>query len=253
VITTTTFSFTAQRGMNAIYSPFLIPDNAASGTYAATVTVTGNGSSSSGSSAFTVQAGAPAALTSPFAAGVHFHVISSADKGYFPGGYDNVPPGTTCVTGRAPDHCRNQLFAVDLLPAVDDTVSQQIYAPVSGTIRWRSADCLGMDLGTDALRRTLNLTLCHFGTFASGAEVTKNVARGQLLGTRSVHHIHMNLDLRPGSDPAQYLPVPFSEVDGGHTFMSFALNPNHDGTGVSVVVAGKTFVVEPNEWGGLGW
>jgi hypothetical protein len=248
----TTFPFTAPPGQSGIYSPWLVPDAAPPGQYTANVTVTGKGSAS-GSSEFTVQSGAPAALRSPFADGVHFHVISANDKGYFPGGYNNVPPGGACVTGKAPDHCANQLFALDLLPEKDDAVSRQIHAPVPGTIRWHSPDCLGMDLGADRNGKTLNLTVCHFGSFAAGTEDGKSVARGQLLGTRSEDHIHLNLDLRTGRDQAHYLPVPFTEVDGGHTFNSFALNPNHNGNGVDVDVAGTTFKVEANEWAGLGW
>ena len=254
-IASESFPFTAPPGLAGIYTPLLIPDDARAGTYTATVTVTASNDSASGKSTFGVTVGKPAALTSPFSSGVHFHVISTADaaQGYVPGGYDNVPPGGSCTTGTAPDHCRNQLFALDLLPAVQNTTSREIHAPVPGTIRWRQNDCLGMDLGMDGLGKTLNLTLCHFGTFDSQATAGRAVTRGQLLGTRSTNHIHMNLDYRPGTDKTKWEPVPFTEVDGGHTFMSFALNPNHDGTGESVSWAGKSFKVERNEWGGIGW
>lgn len=134
------------------------------------------------------------------------------------------------VAFRALDHCRNQLFGLDLVP--DQEIGFQILAPANGTIIWKGrleGGCVGVRIRLD---NGLNMNVCHFATF--NVEEGKHVARGAILGTSSTQHVHMSLDDRYGSgnlcpgakDEVCNIPVPFSGV---YTIEGISFDPNPNG------------------------
>lgn len=127
-------------------------------------------------------------------------------------GYNDPPPGRTCVAGRAPDHCGNQRYGLDLLPLTP--TDRDVLAPLPGRVGFVDGDCVGI-----TARDGLNVTLCHLSINVSAG---MDIQRGQLLGTRFLgSHIHMNIDDRRG--PAPYEPVPFAEP---HTLEGRSFPPN---------------------------
>ena len=145
---------------------------------------------------------ADTALLAPVSAGQQLTVIH---------GYNDPLPGETCIIGNASDHCRNQQFALDLVPSEQN--NRDILAPLPGQIAWIAGNCLGIRTQDD-----LNLNVCHFAQFNVAQFAT--VARGAVLGTRSTSWIHLSLDdrYRDASKPA----VPFN---GAHTLEGIAFDP----------------------------
>ncbi|MFJ2008098.1 M23 family metallopeptidase [Streptomyces chartreusis] len=181
------------------------------------------------------------ALTDPFhhesdIGSAPYHVIQ---------GYHNAQGRCEIRTG--PDHCQNQLFAVDLKPTEGTATSPNIYSPAPGTVRWqeKKTGCLGMDLADST-----NLTICHMSSFnvARGA----SVQRDELLGIRRTPWVHLSIDDRR----AGKLPVPLTAAASGwdHTLDGASLTPGHmDGTnGVETVQwGGHSYRVRHEEWVGL--
>jgi murein DD-endopeptidase MepM/ murein hydrolase activator NlpD len=168
------------------------------------------------------------ALLAPFRNGTAFRVSS----GY----YNNQDQSANgCHIGRGPDHCRHQLFGLDLAPS--QSSDRDILAPVPGKVDWITNDCLGLILADG-----LNLTICHFSSF--NVKRGDSVPRGCVLGARSAH-VHLNLSNRRVNP---WLPVAFNQ---GHTFERRVLNPNHDGNGKTVDYANHTYKVDFNEWQGV--
>jgi Mg-chelatase subunit ChlD len=146
-------------------------------------------------------------LTSPVSPGESLRIVH---------GYNDPKPDEKCTIGVAPDHCNNQKYGLDLKPS--DQSDKIVYAPLPGKINWMddpttiSLPCMGI-LTDDKL----NLTICHFGTFAVGLHVHDRVKRGQILGERNTSWIHLNIDDRYDSDLAQkpkqdWVPLPFSGI-----------------------------------------
>jgi hypothetical protein len=172
-------------------------------------------------------------LLAPFNNDVSFKVT----QGY----YNNQGK---CSIKKAPDHCDNQLFGLDLVPDPQFADDRQILAPVGGIVDFLPAQsnayCLGITLDDG-----IHLNLCHFenwDTLNTGDRVT----RGQILGTRSTSHIHISLDDRRAGKP--YIPIPFN---GRHTFEAMELDPNHEGNGDVVSFRKHLFQVQFQEWQGL--
>jgi YVTN family beta-propeller protein len=179
---------------------------------------------------------ADASLLAPFNNGVTWTVYN----GY----YDNTAQDYLgCGVGSKPlDHCRNQLFSIDLKP--DQSDNGQILAPVSGKVAYVEGGCVGLTLDDG-----LNLNMCHF----DGVNVKQGepVTQGKVLGTRNTSTffwVHLSLDKRnalpgdpssgdlcPGTkNPATnkpihcYLPIPFN---GTHIIEGMSLDPNQLGDG----------------------
>lgn len=165
-------------------------------------------------------------LLSPFNNGVTWTVIS----GY----YNNRNQSETgCHIGLGPDHCRNQLFGLDIVP--DQQNDTEILAPGNGKVSYRGkleGGCIGLRITLD---NGLNLNVCHFAAWNVGP--SDRVLRGKVLGTRSTSHVHLSLDDRyrigtlcPGQDRC-YLPIPF---DSQHTIEGMSLNPDPNGETVTL-------------------
>lgn len=161
-------------------------------------------------------------LLSPFNNGVTWSVTS----GYYNNRkQDNIG----CWIGRGPDHCRNQLFGLDIVP--DQQGDPQILAPGNGKVIFKGKlpdeNCMGVKI---ALDNGLNLNVCHFASY--NVEEGDRVLRGKVLGTRSMPWVHLSMDDRyrigtlcPGKEHC-YLPVPF---DGQHTIDGIAFDPDSNG------------------------
>ena len=166
------------------------------------------------------------ALLSPFNNGITWTVIS----GY----YNNRNQSETgCHIGLGPDHCRNQLFGLDMVP--DQQNDTAILAPGNGKVSYRGkleGGCIGLRITLD---NGLNLNVCHFAAWNVGPG--DRVLRGKVLGTRSSSHVHLSLDDRyrigtlcPGQDRC-FLPIPF---DGQHAIEGVALDPDQNGETVTL-------------------
>lgn len=165
-------------------------------------------------------------LLSPFNNGITWTVSS----GYL---NNQDQSKTGCHIGIGPDHCRNQLFGLDMVP--DQQSDTEILAPAKGKVLFKGeleGGCIGLRITLD---NGLNLNVCHFATFnvSQGDEIV----RGKMLGTRSTSHVHLSLDDRyrigtlcPGEDRC-FLPVPF---DGQHTIEGIALDPDPNGQTVTL-------------------
>lgn len=182
------------------------------------------------------------ALTDPF----HYATGRSRAPYEVIQGYQNTPSQKDCVVGRGPDHCQNQLFAVDLEPAEGVAVSLNVYSPAPGTVTWQDArsGCLGIDLADHR-----NLTVCHMSSFST--RIGASVQREQVLGVRRTAWIHLSIDNRTGGRP--YLPVPLTASASGqdHTLDGSSLVPGlEDGSSSvnSVQWAGRTYPVGYEEW-----
>lgn len=162
------------------------------------------------------------ALLSPFNNGVTWTVSS----GYF---NNRNQTSTGCHIGTGPDHCRNQLFGLDLVP--DQQSDTDILAPGNGKVEFigklEDEDCIGMRITLD---NGLNLNVCHFASF--NVNKGERIIRGKVLGIRSSPHVHLSLDDRyrigtlcPGKERC-FLPVPF---DGQHTIEGVSFDPNPNG------------------------
>lgn len=160
-------------------------------------------------------------LLSPFNNAVTWTVSS----GY----YNNRDQSSTgCHIGIGPDHCRNQLFGLDMVP--DQQNDKEILASANGKVSFKGkleGGCIGLRIILD---NGLNLNVCHFATFK--VSTGDRVLRGKVLGTRSTTHVHLSLDDRyrigtlcPGQDHC-YLPIPF---DGQHIIEGMSLNPDPNG------------------------
>lgn len=165
-------------------------------------------------------------LLSPFNNGVTWTVVS----GY----YNNRDQSSTgCHIGLGPDHCRNQLFGLDMTP--NQQADREILAPTNGKVSFKGrleGGCIGLRITLD---NGLNLNVCHFATWNVGTG--DRVLRGKILGTRSTPHVHLSLDDRyrigtlcPGKDRC-FLPIPF---DGQHTIEGVSFDPNPNGETVSL-------------------
>ncbi|OGH14940.1 MAG: hypothetical protein A3H50_03680 [Candidatus Levybacteria bacterium RIFCSPLOWO2_02_FULL_37_10] len=161
-------------------------------------------------------------LLSPFNNGVAWTVFN----GYL----DNRDQSKNgCGVATKPlDHCRNQLFGLDMVP--DQESDKEILAPANGKVSFRGeleGGCIGLRVTLD---NGLNLNVCHFAAW--NVSVGDRVLRGKVLGTRSTPHVHLSLDDRyrignlcPGQDRC-FLPIPF---DGQHTLEGVPLNPDPNG------------------------
>ncbi|MEK7559215.1 MAG: hypothetical protein AAB521_02845 [Patescibacteria group bacterium] len=164
-------------------------------------------------------------LLSPFNNGVTWSVVS----GY----YNNRNQSTTeCHIGIGPDHCRNQLFGLDMVPNPENDT--EILAPGNGKVSFRGkleGGCIGLRITLD---NGLNLNVCHFATW--NVNTGDRVLRGKVLGTRSTPHVHLSLDdrYRIGTLCPKgqcFLPIPF---DGQHTLEGMSLNPDPNGETVTL-------------------
>lgn len=162
------------------------------------------------------------ALLSPFNNGVTWTVSS----GYF-NNRDQSKSG--CHIGLGPDHCRNQLFGLDLVP--DQQNDSDILAPGNGKVAFKGKledeDCIGLRITLD---NGLNLNVCHFVSF--NVRLGERIVRGKVLGIRSTPHVHLSLDDRyrigtlcPGQERC-FLPIPFDEQ---HTLEGITFNPDPNG------------------------
>lgn len=161
-------------------------------------------------------------LLAPFNNGVKWTVSS----GYF---NNRNQTSTGCHIGLGPDHCRNQLFGLDMVP--DQQNDTAILAPGNGKVVFRGKledeDCIGLRITLD---NGLNMNVCHFASFNVGQG--DRIVRGKVLGTRSTPHVHLSLDDRyrigtlcPGQDRC-FLPIPF---DSQHTLEGVSFDPNPNG------------------------
>jgi len=186
------------------------------------------------------------ALLAPFDEGTNFEVL----QGYYNNRAQTVDG---CHITRGPDHCRHQLFGLDLKPLQQSNT--EILAPAPGTVAWpkpgTAPECLGLTLDDG-----LNLTICHFSSY--NVEQFQDVPRGKVLGTMK-GHVHISLDKREGLPHGEWLPVPFNKAGtdyapGGHTIEGESLDPNHTGQGetVSLPYANQTYKVEFQEYKGGG-
>jgi len=167
-------------------------------------------------------------LLSPFNNGVTWTISS----GYY-NNRDQSKAG--CHVGQgAPDHCRNQLFGLDMVS--DQQSDTDILAPGNGKVGFvgnlEDEDCIGVRITLD---NGLNLNVCHFATW--NISTGERVLRGKVLGTRSTPHVHLSLDNRykigtlcPGKERC-FLPVPF---DGQHTIEGMSLDPDPNGETVTL-------------------
>jgi len=165
-------------------------------------------------------------LLSPFNNGVTWTVSS----GYY---NNRNQTSTGCHIGTGPDHCRNQLFGLDMVP--DQQSDKKILAPGNGKVSFKGkleGGCVGLRITLD---NGLNLNVCHFATW--NVSTGDRVLRGKVLGTRSTSHVHLSLDNRykigtlcKGPDRC-FLPVPF---DGQHTIEGMVLDPDPNGETVTL-------------------
>ena len=138
----------------------------------------------------------------------------------------------------------NQAYGLDFVPTNSAT---DIVAPASGTVAWKSADCLGLRLDL----ADVNLTICHFASFKPNLNSGVRIARGDFLGTW-IGNIHLSVDDRyhdqsPGSGctlstAKTCRPVPFN---GGYfTIEGINFNPGFDQNGNPIrnQYNGSTFV-----------
>lgn len=161
-------------------------------------------------------------LLSPFNNGVTWKVFN----GYLDN-RDQTQEGCG-VSSNALDHCRNQLFGLDIIP--DQQSDTQVLAPVDGSIGYvgeLEGGCVGMRILLD---NGLNLNMCHFATL--NIKNGERVKRGKVLGTRNTTHVHLSLDDRyrigtlcPGKERC-FLPVPFN---GNHTIEGISFDPDPNG------------------------
>jgi hypothetical protein len=131
-------------------------------------------------------------------------------------GYDDPQPGEECVIGRGPDHCDNQRYGLDLVPAQQDETT--ILSPTEGTVAWDDVEgtgCLGITTADG-----LNLTVCHFDADMATTQVGVAVSTGGVLGWRATSWIHLSLDDRRGQ---RFEAVPFT---GAHAIEGLDLVPN---------------------------
>ncbi len=167
-------------------------------------------------------------LLSPFNHGVKWTVFN----GYLDN-RDQSKDG--CGVGEnALDHCRNQLFGLDMVP--DQQNDTDILTPGNGKVTFRGKlpeeNCIGVRITLD---NGLNMNVCHFASF--NVSQGDRVLRGKLLGIRSSPHVHLSLDdrYRIGTlCPRQercFLPVPF---DGEHTLEGMSLPPDPNGETVTI-------------------
>jgi YVTN family beta-propeller protein len=163
------------------------------------------------------------------------------------GYYDNESQDEGgCGIGSNPlDHCRNQLFALDLVP--DQTNPQdmrQILAPINGKVVFIGNLPGGCVLLT--LDDKLNLNVCHFQSV--NVQQGQRVERGKVLGTRSSTHVHLSLDNRnnmgslclsnPNTSQKCYLPVPFNGI---HALEGQSLDPSRSWNNGTVVDLGLVY------------
>lgn len=161
-------------------------------------------------------------LLSPFNNGVTWTV----SQGYF-NNSDQSKIG--CHVGLGPDHCRNQLFGLDMVS--DQQSDSDILAPGNGKVAFKGKledeDCIGLRITLD---NGLNLNVCHFASF--NVSLGERIVRGKVLGIRSTPHVHLSLDDRyrigtlcPGQERC-FLPIPFDEQ---HTLEGIVFNPDPNG------------------------
>lgn len=166
------------------------------------------------------------ALLSPF----NNRVTWTVSSGYY---NNRNQTSTGCHIGTGPDHCRNQLFGLDMVP--DQQSDKKILAPGNGKVSFKGkleGGCVGLRITLD---NGLNLNVCHFATW--NVSTGDRVLRGKVLGTRSTSHVHLSLDNRykigtlcKGPDRC-FLPVPF---DGQHTIEGMVLDPDPNGETVTL-------------------
>ncbi|HWM92446.1 MAG TPA: C-type lectin domain-containing protein [Thermoanaerobaculia bacterium] len=126
----------------------------------------------------------------------------------------------------------HQLYGLDFLPVTPAV--QDVVAPLTGTIFWKTDDALGLKF-TSINGYPMNITLAHFAAEGDFGEIatrhepqtrcgnlvnvlhyhddgtdvpTKTFTKGQTIGTRQSDHIHLSLDLYDTSLPYR-IPVPF--------------------------------------------
>lgn len=161
-------------------------------------------------------------LLSPFNNGVTWTV----SQGYF---NNRNQSSSGCHIGLGPDHCRNQLFGLDMVP--DPQSDTDILAPGNGKVTFKGRlpeeNCIGLRITLD---NGLNMNVCHFATW--NVDIGERVLRGKVLGTRSSLHVHLSLDDRyrigtlcPGQERC-FLPIPFDEQ---HTLEERSFNPDPNG------------------------
>lgn len=163
------------------------------------------------------------ALLAPFNNGVTW----TLKNGY----YENQAQDKAgCGIGFKPlDHCRNQLFGLDLLPDAKFQSDREVLAPIAGKVYYITDSpniCIILTLNDN-----VSLNVCHFDTV--NVKVGDTVQQGQVLGIRSTAHVHLSLDDRHNKGnfcktENCFLPIPFV---GPHTLEGFSLPPNHSGTG----------------------
>lgn len=162
-------------------------------------------------------------LLSPFNNGVTWTVYN----GYFDN-RDQSKDGCG-IENKPLDHCRNQLFGLDLVP--DQNNDTAILSPGNGTIGYvgkLEGGCMGVRIILD---NGINLNVCHF-VFPPNVRTGERVLRGKILGVRSSPHVHLSLDDRyrigtlcPGQEHC-FLPIPFDEQ---HTLDGMVFNPDPNG------------------------
>jgi hypothetical protein len=167
-------------------------------------------------------------LLAPMPAGTTLKIIH---------GYNDPLPGQPCPqpgNGIA-DHCMNQQYGLDFQPVATSSnphPSQDIIAPIDGTVAWVQNDRLGLRLDVG----DMNLTICHFSSFKPNIIGTR-VARGDFLGTMN-GHIHLSIDDRYldathsscwPSNARTCRPIPFN--GGYYTIEGQSFDPGFDSGG----------------------
>lgn len=163
-------------------------------------------------------------LLSPFNLGVTWTAIS----GY----YNNTSQSSEgCGVGGGPglDHCRNQLFGLDLKPSQPFENDKTVLAPASGTVALLAGDCILL-----TLEDNINLNVCHFAS--TNVKEGEKVERGKVLGIRSTSWVHISLDNRHNlgtlcNSGKCFLPVPFS---GTYSLEGMSLDPDLSGDTVTL-------------------
>ena len=203
-----------------------------------------NGSSTTNLATQATPAGNDVALLAPFNKDMSF-TVSGAQYGGLGGYYNNKG---ACKIGTAPDHCENQLFAFDLVPA--EQGDTDILAPAPAAVDYLPTSAGAFGCAGLVLFDGIHLNVCHFAVGAAASSFTKKVGdrvdRGDLLGQRdaNVKHIHLSLhDRRQGSP---FIPIAFN---GPHTFEGKAFDP--DPNGDTVIFVGKTFKVKFGQFDGV--
>jgi YVTN family beta-propeller protein len=161
--------------------------------------------------------------------------FNQGDTWIVAGGYDNNADQsvTGCHMGTRPDHCRNQLFGLDLVP--DNQSDLAILAPVSGKVGWISSTFPGGCMGL-MVKGGINVTICQFQA-KPAFSLGQLVPRGKVLGTRSSRYVHLSLDSRYATGtlcsdfPRCFLPVPFT---GFYTLERMSLSPYPNGALVNL-------------------